>query len=160
MGDSDLAAAQALADVATIAILQHRVAMEAQSLNEQLHYALNSRIAIEQAKGVVAEQAGVGVDEAFRRLRNHARNHNRRLVEVAQDVVERELAAASLDPLRPSFDPVPEPPRVEHHCLGPSSSCLRARFAPGGSAGLGDRRSLSPDRGDRRGSHNGGGCGI
>ncbi len=110
MGDSDLAAAQALADVATIAILQHRVAMEAQSLNEQLHYALNSRIAIEQAKGVVAEQAGVGVDEAFRRLRNHARNHNRRLVEVAQDVVERELTAHH-STRSGSFDPVPEPPR-------------------------------------------------
>ena len=95
--EEDVTAAQALADVATIAILQHRVALEAQTLNEQLNFALNSRIAIEQAKGVLAEQAGIDVDEAFRRLRAHARHHNRRLVEVAQDVVEGDLDAGSLD---------------------------------------------------------------
>ena len=69
MRDSDVVAAQALADVATIAILQHRAALDAQVLNEQLTQALNTRIVIEQAKGVVAERAGVDMEQAFARLR-------------------------------------------------------------------------------------------
>ena len=56
MGEADVDAAQAFADVATIAILQHRAAHEAQVVNEQLNHALNSRIVIEQAKGVVGER--------------------------------------------------------------------------------------------------------
>ena len=76
-------AAQALADVATIAILQHRVGLEAHVVNEQLNEALNSRIVIEQAKGVIAERAGIDTDEAFARLRNYARSNNLRLADVA-----------------------------------------------------------------------------
>ena len=56
MRGPDVEAAQALADVATIAILQHRASLEAQVINEQLHHALNSRIVIEQAKGMVAQE--------------------------------------------------------------------------------------------------------
>jgi GAF domain-containing protein len=97
MVPADLDAAQALADVATIAILQHRAALEAQTLNEQLQYALNSRIAIEQAKGMVAERDGVNMDEAFARLRNYARNHNFRLVQVAQDLISGAVPASALD---------------------------------------------------------------
>jgi GAF domain-containing protein len=92
----DVAAAQALADVATIAIIQHRAAHDAQALSEQLHLALNSRILIEQAKGVIAEQAGVGMDEAFARLRAYARRHRRLLGEVAQEVIDKRLPARSL----------------------------------------------------------------
>jgi GAF domain-containing protein len=92
----DVAAAQALADVATIAILQHRATRDARTLSDQLHLALNSRIVIEQAKGVVAEQRGVAMHEAFARLRGYARRHHRLLGEVAQDVVERRIAGASL----------------------------------------------------------------
>ena len=62
---ADIEAAQALADVATIAILQHRAALEAQVLNEQLNHALNSRIVIEQAKGVIAEREGLDMEQAF-----------------------------------------------------------------------------------------------
>lgn len=93
----DVIAAQALADVATIAILQHRAALEAQVLNEQLQRALNSRIVIEQAKGVVAERAGLDMDQSFARLRRHARNHNLRLADVAQAVSSKALAVSALD---------------------------------------------------------------
>lgn len=89
LADSDVEAAQALADVATIAVLQHRAAIEAQVINEQLSHALNSRIVIEQAKGVVAERSGLDMTEAFAVLRTTARSENRRLVDVAREVVER-----------------------------------------------------------------------
>ena len=74
MEDGDLLVAQALADVATIGILQHRAASEAYRLNEQLHHALNSRVVIEQAKGMLAERSGLDMEDAFSWLRNHARS--------------------------------------------------------------------------------------
>jgi len=98
MEQVDVEAAQALADVATIAILQHRAALEAQVLNEQLHQALNSRIVIEQAKGIVAERKGLNMEEAFYALRNHARNNKLRLVDVANGIIDGSLTASSLDP--------------------------------------------------------------
>lgn len=102
LDETDMLAAQAFADVATIAILQHRAVVEAQVLNEQLHHALNSRIAIEQAKGMLAERAGVDMEAAFARLRSHARNQNRRLADVARDVVAGVLTPELLDPARGS----------------------------------------------------------
>jgi GAF domain-containing protein len=97
MRPADLDAAQALADVATIAVLQHRAALEAQVLNDQLNHALNSRIVIEQAKGMVAEREGLDMELAFVALRNHARNHNLRLVDVAKAVIDGTLPASGLD---------------------------------------------------------------
>jgi hypothetical protein len=91
---ADLIVAQALADVATIGILQHRAAAEHQLLAEQLQYALTSRVLVEQAKGVVAEYARCDMDAAFTALRGYARNRNERLVEVARAVVERRLPAS------------------------------------------------------------------
>ena len=90
-------AARALADVATIAILQHRATLHAHVINDQLSHALNSRIVIEQAKGMLAERTGIDVAEAFSRLRDHARNHNLRLVDVARGVIEGTLAVAPPD---------------------------------------------------------------
>ena len=87
------------ADVATIAILQHRAAAEAHVLNEQLNGALNTRIVIEQAKGMVAERQGLDMEQAFATLRNHARNHNLRLADVATDVIAGSLPAPGLDVL-------------------------------------------------------------
>jgi GAF domain-containing protein len=101
MRQVDVAAAQAMADVATIAILQHRAAREAQVLNEQLNHALNSRIVIEQAKGMLAERLDVDLPQAFARLRNHARNHNLRLVDLARDIIDGTLTASTLDPPPP-----------------------------------------------------------
>ncbi|MCU1461226.1 MAG: hypothetical protein JWO37_1301 [Acidimicrobiales bacterium] len=97
MRPADIDAAQALADVATIAVLQHRAALEAQVLNEQLHHALNSRIVIEQAKGMVAEREGLDMEQAFAALRGHARNHNLRLADVARDIISGALPSSSLD---------------------------------------------------------------
>ena len=98
----DILAGQALADMATITILQHRAAVESQVLNEQLNFALNSRVLIEQAKGVLTERAGIDMEQAFTRLRNHARSHNLRLVDVAQQVIDRTLDTAALDPPTPA----------------------------------------------------------
>ena len=87
MQSADVEAAQALADVATIAILQHRATLQAKVVNQQLQSALNSRIVIEQAKGIVAERESLNMEQAFSALRHHARNHNLRLVDVAEAVI-------------------------------------------------------------------------
>ena len=100
MTSADVEVAQAFADVATIAILQHRVAEEAQTLNQQLNHALNSRIVIEQAKGMVAERLNLDMPSAFARLRHHARQRNLRLANLASDVIAGRVAASTLDPLR------------------------------------------------------------
>ena len=86
-----MTAAQAFADIATIAILQHQAATDAQTINAQLTTALNSRVVIEQAKGIVAERATVPMDEAFALLRSHARNRNLRLDDVARSVIDGSL---------------------------------------------------------------------
>jgi AmiR/NasT family two-component response regulator len=93
----DVESAQTFADAATIAILQLRAALEAQVLNDQLNHALNSRIVIEQAKGMVAEREAISTEEAFAALRAHARNHSLRLVEVADAVIGSTLSASALD---------------------------------------------------------------
>ena len=92
MADHDVVAAQALADIATIAVLQHRAALRAQELNEQLDRALSSRVAIEQAKGVIAERLSLNMEEAFSALRTYARSNQLRLADVAADIVNRTLS--------------------------------------------------------------------
>jgi GAF domain-containing protein len=92
VNDADLTIAQALADAATIAILHDQAAREAQLVTGQLQAALNSRIVIEQAKGVLAERARIDMDEAFSRLRRFARDHNRPLSAVATDLVQGQLS--------------------------------------------------------------------
>jgi len=99
MRPADLAAGQALADVATIAILQHRATLEIQLLNEQLTQALNTRIVIEQAKGMIAEHANLDMEQAFAILRHHARSNNLRLSDVARDVIAGTLRVSALDRL-------------------------------------------------------------
>lgn len=79
---------QALADVASIGLLQQRAIHRRDVLTEQLQTALNSRVLIEQAKGVLAERLHLDLDEAFTLLRNGARSNNRRLSELAQAIVE------------------------------------------------------------------------
>jgi transcriptional regulator with GAF, ATPase, and Fis domain len=79
---------QGLADVATIALLQARTITHRETLAEQLQTALNSRVVIEQAKGVIAERHQLDMSQAFTLLRNTARDRNRRLSELARTVVD------------------------------------------------------------------------
>ncbi|MGW8377656.1 GAF and ANTAR domain-containing protein [Streptomyces sp. ODS28] len=91
--------AQALADVATISVLQQRAAQDRDLVNRQLETALGTRVVIEQAKGKLAERYGIGMDEAFVLLRGYARSNNRRLTELAAAFVS---GAETLPDLRPS----------------------------------------------------------
>lgn len=96
LGDRDLSVAQALADVATIGILQERAIRSATDLSQQLQGALNSRVVIEQAKGAVADRADVDMDTAFAWLRGYARVNGLRLTDVADAVVNRTLGVEIL----------------------------------------------------------------
>ena len=102
MAEADVIVARAFADLAALSIAQHRASTEAQRLNEQLSAALTSRVVIEQAKGVISERAGIDLAEAFTRLRTYARNHNRRLTDVAQATID-----GTLDPR--AWAPPPRP---------------------------------------------------
>jgi transcriptional regulator with GAF, ATPase, and Fis domain len=84
----DVRVGQALADVATIGLLQQRSARRSETLSEQLQSALNSRVVIEQAKGKLAERAGLDMDQAFTALRAYARAHNLPLSDLAQAFID------------------------------------------------------------------------
>jgi transcriptional regulator with GAF, ATPase, and Fis domain len=95
--------AQALADVATIGITHERTLREHQLITEQLQHALNSRIVIEQAKGMLAERGQITVGDAFTLLRAYARNHNQQLSAVARQVINQDaIMAELLDSQQPS----------------------------------------------------------
>ncbi len=106
--DVDVELAQALADVASITIVQDEVTRDAAIRESQLLHALSSRIAIEQAKGMVAEHGGVDMDEAFSRLRAFARNHNEGLTAVAEGLV---AGTTDINTIRSDRrPPMPPPP--------------------------------------------------
>jgi GAF domain-containing protein len=90
--ERDVPLAQGMADIAAVALLQERAVRESQGVTQQLQNALSSRVVIEQAKGVLAERAQVSVDAAFAYLRNYARSNNRRLGEIAAEVVDGRLS--------------------------------------------------------------------
>ena len=96
----DLKLAQALADVATIGLLHHRAMHDSKLLATQLQSALDSRVAIEQAKGLLAERLETTTEEAFERLRRYARSHNLLLAKVATDLVAATLPDGAMDELR------------------------------------------------------------
>lgn len=94
----DVSLAQAFADVASIGILQARAAQESAELADNLQHALDTRVAVEQAKGIVAERLGVDMVEAFALLRGHARRESRLLADVVADVISHRLPATNLTP--------------------------------------------------------------
>lgn len=94
--DEDVPIVQALADIAAIGLLQERAIRRGELLTEQLQGALNGRITIEQAKGAVAQAQGVTVDEAFTRIRNHARGTNQRIGDLAHAILTDPAALANL----------------------------------------------------------------
>ena len=94
--------ARGSADLAAIIVVQHRAAGETKLVNEQLTHALESRVLIEQAKGVICERAGIEMDEAFTRLRNYGRARNLRLAEVARAAID-----GTLDPRAWQSPPMP-----------------------------------------------------
>jgi transcriptional regulator with GAF, ATPase, and Fis domain len=85
---ADLRIGQALADVATIGLLQERSVRRGETVAEQLQAALNSRVIIEQAKGKLAERLDTDMDHAFAMLREYARSSNQRLTDVARGFVD------------------------------------------------------------------------
>lgn len=91
-----LLTAQALVDVATIGLLQERAIRRQEVLSEQLQVALNSRVVIEQAKGLIAERLGVQMEVAFVALRGYARNNNLKLSDVAESVITGRIATRDL----------------------------------------------------------------
>ncbi len=92
----DVSLTRGLVDVATIGVLQQRAHSHGAALAEELGHALQSRIAIEQAKGVIAERLGIDTDEGFALLRGYARRNNRLLTDVARDVTSHRMRAGDL----------------------------------------------------------------
>lgn len=84
----DLDRARVLADVATGYLVNASRADNERRLAEQLQAALDSRIVIEQAKGIISAHRDISIDEAFQRLRKHANDHNATLRATAEAVVE------------------------------------------------------------------------
>ncbi|SEH03109.1 GAF domain-containing protein [Nonomuraea solani] len=105
------ALAQAMADIATIGLLQERAIRESQVLSEQLQHALTSRVVIEQAKGMLSERHALPMDKAFTLLRQHARSHHQHLTDLARSVVTRTTDLPPPDsgqgpPASPQQDPL------------------------------------------------------
>ncbi len=98
MEKADARLAQAMADIATIGILQARAVRRHTTLSAQLQHALNSRVIIEQAKGVLAERLGVTMAAAFTALRSYARSNNARVSELALSIVDGDFDTSLLRP--------------------------------------------------------------
>lgn len=88
---TDVSVCQALADMATIGLLQERAIREQSLVVEQLQGALNSRVVIEQAKGALVERLDVPPDGAFFLMRRYARNTGRPLLTIASQVLDGTL---------------------------------------------------------------------
>lgn len=91
LDERDRSVAHALADMATIGILQERTVRERDVVNDQLQHALNSRVIIEQAKGIVAQSGNIDAEKAFTVLRSYARSNNLPLRRVAESVADRTI---------------------------------------------------------------------
>lgn len=96
LSEQDIVLGQALSDMATIGLLHHRDHRGRQELCAQLEHALESRIVIEQAKGMLAERAGLSLPDAFTAMRSYARGKGRALTSVAHGVLDGTLQTSAL----------------------------------------------------------------
>lgn len=101
LSEQDVALGQALSDIATIGLLQERAIRDTRVLVEQLQTALNNRVLLEQAKGVLAERGDLDIDVAFTRMRGYARASQRKLSEVAAAVIDGSLPLTELESATP-----------------------------------------------------------
>ncbi len=88
LSEADLGIGQAMADVATVGLLQERAIAARELLATQLQAALTSRVVLEQAKGMLAQRTGLALDQAFQMMRGYARSNNRRLSDVAAQIID------------------------------------------------------------------------
>ncbi len=98
LNERDIALAQALTDVATIALLQERIVSDARVVPDQLHRALDTRILIEQAKGMISHTFAIPMDSAFDVIRTYARNNGLAIRTVAERISQRTIEVRSLIP--------------------------------------------------------------
>jgi hypothetical protein len=96
LDSSEQLVAQAFADITTIGILQQRALGNGRVAVAQLENALDSRVVIEQAKGILSERLGISIDVAFTLLRGHARDHNASLQRTASGVVGHALGVGEI----------------------------------------------------------------
>jgi transcriptional regulator with GAF, ATPase, and Fis domain len=100
LSEADLGIGQAMADVATVGLLQERAIAARELVATQLQGALTSRVLLEQAKGMLAQRAGLTLDQAFQLMRGYARSNNRRLSDVAAHIIDGTLGNNLLGPDR------------------------------------------------------------
>ncbi len=110
LSEAALAIGQAMADVATVGLLQERAIAASERLAIQLQDALTSRVQLEQAKGVLAQRTGLPMDQAFQLMRDYARGRGKRLGDVAAQII-----AGSVDSDLLRRAPRPKPPPTSHN---------------------------------------------
>jgi GAF domain-containing protein len=109
MSEADLGIGQAMADVATVGLIQERAIAASELLATQLQTALTSRVQLEQAKGMLAQRTGLPLGQAFQLMRDYARSRGRRLSDVAAQIIEGVLDD---EVLRTGRRTRPKPPRA------------------------------------------------
>ncbi len=87
--DADQANGEAFALQSAVVLANAQAYWDARALGEGLAEAMQSRAAIEQAKGILMAQSNVGPDDAFDLLRKASQRENRKLREIAQDLIAR-----------------------------------------------------------------------
>ncbi|MGH3854116.1 MAG: ANTAR domain-containing response regulator [Pseudonocardiaceae bacterium] len=125
----------ALADVATIGLIQERALRQHDILIDQLQTALDSRVLIEQAKGVLAERHHIDPGHAFTLLRDHARNHGQRLTELATAVIDGSTHRRRTPPRRTACHPKSEKNWVRRGPRATPMTTVRAAGGPLGRSG-------------------------
>ncbi len=106
LGEAELGIGQAMADVATVGLMQERAIAASEQLATQLQTALTSRVQLEQAKGVLAQRTGLSMDQTFQLMRDFARSRGQRLSDVAAYIIDGSIDS---DLLRKAPRPKPPP---------------------------------------------------